>query len=115
MLGRWYYLRRPANALPVRPVGERFGKRVSACGIEHRKQRNIFFDMKNWFNELLQNAAFPAVALAFACAPINFKDSDSAASRLIDNRPELESLDSPARLDGQVNTGHRALSYRPTG
>jgi hypothetical protein len=27
--------------------------------------------MKPWFDELLQNAAFPAVVLAFACAPLN--------------------------------------------
>jgi hypothetical protein len=29
--------------------------------------------MKIWLNEFLQNAAFPAVVLAFACAPINNK------------------------------------------
>jgi hypothetical protein len=27
--------------------------------------------MKPWFDEFLQNAAFPAVVLAFACAPMN--------------------------------------------
>jgi hypothetical protein len=27
--------------------------------------------LKIWFNDFLQNAAFPAVVLAFACAPIN--------------------------------------------
>ena len=27
--------------------------------------------MKIWFNEFLQNAAFPAVVLAFACSPMN--------------------------------------------
>jgi hypothetical protein len=27
--------------------------------------------MKTWFGEFLQNAAFPAVVLAFACSPIN--------------------------------------------
>jgi hypothetical protein len=37
--------------------------------------------MKILLNEFLQNAAFPAVVLAFACAPINNKIPDLQASR----------------------------------
>jgi hypothetical protein len=45
-----------------------------------------FSAMKIWLNEFLENAAFPAVILAFACAPINNKIPDLRASRLTDQR-----------------------------
>jgi hypothetical protein len=45
-----------------------------------------FSAMKIWLNELLENAAFPAIILAFACAPINNKLPDLRASRLTDQR-----------------------------
>jgi hypothetical protein len=83
--------------------------------MEHRQATQDLIDMKTWFNELLQNAAFPAVVLAFACAPINFKASDSPSSRLIDNHEELGSLASPDQLDGQVNQGDQTQSHLPTG
>ncbi len=94
---------------------ERYGNRASARRTKDRQATQYLIDMKTWFNELLQNAAFPAVVLAFACAPINFKASDSPSSRQIDNREGLESLDSPDRLDGRVNLGDRKRSYFPTG
>jgi hypothetical protein len=32
--------------------------------------------MKIWLSNLLQNAAFPTVVLAFACAPLNYPIPD---------------------------------------
>jgi hypothetical protein len=40
---------------------------------------------KIWFNELLQNAAFPAVVLAFACAPLNNEIADVRTGRFNDH------------------------------
>jgi hypothetical protein len=34
------------------------------------------FAMKIWFNKFLENAAFPAIVLAFACSLINHEISD---------------------------------------
>jgi hypothetical protein len=42
--------------------------------------------MKIWLNDFFQNAAFPAIALAFACATINNGTPAFQASRLIDQR-----------------------------
>jgi hypothetical protein len=42
--------------------------------------------MKIWFNEFLQNAAFPAVVLAFACSPINNEIPDVRTGRSTDPR-----------------------------
>jgi hypothetical protein len=41
--------------------------------------------MKIWFNEFLQNAAFPAVVLALACSPINNEIPDARTGRLADH------------------------------
>lgn len=44
---------------------------------------------KIWFNELLENAAFPAVVLAFACAPLNNETADVRTGRFNDHfRPQ---------------------------
>jgi hypothetical protein len=41
-------------------------------GAENRSKSNQHpSDMKIWLNEFLQNAAFPAIVLAFACSLIN--------------------------------------------
>jgi hypothetical protein len=40
---------------------------------------------KIWFNEFLRNAAFPAVVLAFACAPINNEIAEVRIGRFIDH------------------------------
>jgi hypothetical protein len=45
-----------------------------------------FSAMKIWLNEFLQNAAFPAVALAFACAPLNDKIPELQTSQFTDHR-----------------------------
>jgi len=42
--------------------------------------------MKIWFNEFLQNAAFPAVVLAFACSPINNEIPDVRTGRFTEHR-----------------------------
>jgi len=48
--------------------------------------------MKIWFNEFLQNAAFPAVVLAFACSPINNEIPDVRTGRSTDPRKAEKTL-----------------------
>jgi hypothetical protein len=57
-----------------------------------------FSAMKIWLNEFLENAAFPAVILAFACAPINNKIPDLRASRLTDQREVIANRGSRYQL-----------------
>ena len=65
---------------------------------------NIAFAMKIWLNEFLQNAAFPAVVLAFACAPINDKIPDLQTSQFIDDhRGVVKNADSLYRFNEQGN------------
>lgn len=47
-----------------------------------------FFAMKIWINEFLQDAAFPAVVLALACAPINNKIPNLNSQRPLIVAPE---------------------------
>ena len=70
-----------------------------------------FSAMKTWLEEFLQNAAFPAVVLAFACAPMNDRSQDLAASRITDHRGGVDVTDSFDRFNesgNKVRTGWQA-------
>jgi hypothetical protein len=72
--------------------------------------------MKIWFNNFLQNAAFPAVVLAFACAPLNNKVPDLKASQLTDRRGVVNSAKLLYRSNEQGNkVGAGAQSYIQPG
>jgi hypothetical protein len=72
--------------------------------------------MNIWLNEFLQNAAFPAVVLAFACAPINDKIPELQTSQFIDHRGVVKNADSLYRFNEQGNkVGADAQSYIQTG
>jgi hypothetical protein len=59
--------------------------------------------LKIWINEFLQNAAFPAVVLAFACAPINYEIADLQTGRFTDHvraaKPQIQYID-PLNREG---------------
>ena len=59
--------------------------------------------MKIWLEEFLQNAAFPAVVLAFACAPINDRSQDLPAGSLTDERVVVDATDSFDRFNEPGN------------
>jgi hypothetical protein len=71
--------------------------------------------MKVWLNEFLQNAAFPAVVLAFACTTINNRIPDHQASRLIDRREAAKITNSPLFNQAGNQTGVGAHSSLQTG
>ena len=75
------------------------------------------FAMNIWLNEFLQNAAFPAVVLAFACAPINDKIPDLQTSQFIDDhRGVVKNADSLYRFNEQGNKVRAGMqSYIQTG
>jgi hypothetical protein len=64
--------------------------------------------MKIWFNEFLQNAAFPAVVLAFACSPINNEIPDVRTGRSTDPRRAEKTLIS------YIDPMNREGWYQPT-
>lgn len=64
-----------------------------------QKQPNHPFDMKNRLNKFLENAAFPAIVLAFACSLINNDISDL--------RQDGSTADQRSRLAKALITGDR--------
>ena len=52
----------------------------------------LYGSMGTWLNEFLQNAAFPAVVLAFACSPINNEIPDVRTGRSTDPRRAEKTL-----------------------
>jgi hypothetical protein len=64
--------------------------------------------MKSCLSNLLQDAAFPAVVLAFACAPLNHPLPDVRTHRPLDQglRPLLDRLRNEASRDGPFEERH---------
>jgi hypothetical protein len=59
-------------------------------GLEPMQQQpKHLLAMKTWLNEFLQNAAFPAVVLAFACSLINNETPDVRKDSSTANRRRL--------------------------
>jgi hypothetical protein len=75
------------------------------------------FTMKCWFNEFLQNAAFPAMVLAFATSLINIQIRDARTGRSTDYRKAVRTQISyidpmmvPAAEKSYFNTNLRNIT-----
>jgi hypothetical protein len=87
-------------------VGLSFHLRSSADALFTKAmQMNL---LKIWFNEFLQNAAFPAAVLAFACAPINQEIVDVRTGSFTDN---VRAAKARTR---HINPISREVWYQPT-
>jgi hypothetical protein len=92
-LGLSFHLRWPALALPMEHSQQDKITQGSRALEADQQQPQHPKDMKIWFNELLQNAAFPAMVLAFACSLINNEIPDVCKdSTTADYRRSAETL-----------------------